>query len=406
MAFLCYFAAEINYNNKFRFKYAIFLFSTFYIFLNSHCMKRFLLFLLLMLCFGAVFGTDYSRIDKQSETVPVKLNTAPEIATYLTRNLTAPTEKVRAIYSWIAHNIRYDVVKMKLNETYVIPQELVDYALSKREGVCANYTALFNACCLSVGIQCYIIEGYVRQNGKLIFNSHSWNAVRIDNRFYEVDVTWAAGYVDNDKFTAKYKDEFFMVSPSVFIKTHMPNDPIWQFSSNPLTFIEFDTANFQKLTVKSTYNFSDSIRMFSKQNILEQLQRKRRRIIQCGMTNSFIKSVLTDLYNESTNEDLRIQTEKYNRAVTEMNKGVIEYNKYVAYLQNSAIKSKEDTRKLVDLLKLAREKTHESSRILSSVKTDNLTLSTDIKRFRKEIESKFSAIDAEISFVSNYKTSF
>ncbi len=369
-------------------------------------MKRFFLFFLLILSFSAVFGTDYSRIDKQSETVPAKLNTASEIAAYLTRNLTTPTEKVRAIYSWIAHNIRYDVEKMKLNETYVNPQELVDYALSKRKGVCANYTALFNACCLSVGIQCYVIEGYVRQNGKLILNGHSWNAVRMDSRFYEVDVTWAAGYVDNDKFTPRYKDEYFMVSPSVFIKTHMPNDPIWQFSSNPITFKEFDTANFQKLTIKSTYNFSDSIRVLSKQNTIEQLQHKRRRMIQCGITNSFIKSVFADLCNEITNEELRIQTEKYNRAVKEMNNGVIDYNKYVTYRQNSAIKSKEDARKLMDLLKSAREKTQESSRILSSVKTDNLNLSTDVKRFKKEIESKFTVIDAEISYVSNYKTSF
>ena len=369
-------------------------------------MKRFLLFFLLMFCFGAAFSTDFSRIDKQSESVPSRLKTAPEIATYLTRNLTSPTEKVRAIYSWIAHNIRYDVVKMKLTETYVNPQELVDYALSRREGVCANYTALFNACCLSVGIQCYVIEGYVRQNGKLILNGHSWNAVRIDNRFYDVDVTWAAGYVENDMFTRRYKDDFFMVSPSVFIKTHMPNDPIWQFSSNPLTFKEFDSANFQKLIVKSTYNFSDSIRMLSKQNTFEQLQHKRRRISQCGMTNSFIKSVMTDLYTEITNEELRIQTEKYNQAVKEMNNGVIEYNKYVAYRQNSVIKSKEDARKLMDLLKSAREKTQEASRILSTVKSENFTLTADIKQFRKDIESKLSAIDAEISFVSTFKIKF
>ena len=369
-------------------------------------MKRFLLFFHLMLSFSAVFATDYSRIDKQSETVPDRLKTTPEIAAYLTRNLNSPTEKVRAIYSWIALNIRYDVLKMKLNETYLNPQELVDYALSKRVGVCANYTALFNAFCLSVGIQDYVIEGYVRQNGKLILNGHSWNAVKIDNGFYNIDVTWAAGYVDNDKFTPKYKDEFFMVSPSEFIKTHMPNDPIWQFSSNPITFKEFDSDNFQKLTIKSTYNFSDSIRMLTKQNTLEQLNHKRRRIIQCGLTNSFIKSTMTDLYNEITNEELRIQTETYNRAVTEMNQGVIEYNKYVACRQNSVIKSKEEAGNLMVLLKSARKKTQDASLVLSWVKTENLTLSADIKRFRKDIVSKFSYIDAEISNVLNFTTKF
>lgn len=367
-------------------------------------MKRFILFVLSVFYFSGVFCADYTRLDKQSESVPVRLKTAPEITAYLTRNLTSPAEKVRAIYYWIAHNIRYDVVKMKMKETYINPQELVDYALAKKEGVCANYTALFNVCCLSVGVQSYVVEGYVRQNGKLILNGHSWNVIKIGNRFYDIDVTWASGYVENDRFYPKFRDEFFMISPTEFIKTHMPNDPIWQLSSNPVTFKEFDAGNFQKQLVSSSFNFSDSITAISHQNLLEQLQHKQHRIIHCGITNSFIKSILGDLYKEIENEELRLQTEKYNLAVTQMNKGVSEYNQYVVFRKKSAIRTKDDVRMVLNLLKSAREKTLEASQLISDLKTNNQELSTQIKRFKKDIETKFTDIDAEISYISGYKT--
>jgi hypothetical protein len=58
------------------------------------------------------------------------------------------------------------------------------------------------------------------------------------------------------------------------------------------------------------------------------------------------------------------------------------------------------------LLKSAGKKTQDASLVLSWVKTENLTLSADIKHFRKDIVSKFSYIDAEISNVLNFTTKF
>jgi len=61
---------------------------------------------------GIMMGADYTKIDKQAESVPGNLKTAKEIARYLTKNLHTPTDKVRAIYYWMAHAIRYDVANM------------------------------------------------------------------------------------------------------------------------------------------------------------------------------------------------------------------------------------------------------------------------------------------------------
>ena len=77
-------------------------------------MKRtFLIFFFIFTC-GVMMGADYTKIDKQAESVPGNLKTAKEITRYLTKGLISPTDKVRAIYYWMAHAIRYDIAKMNL----------------------------------------------------------------------------------------------------------------------------------------------------------------------------------------------------------------------------------------------------------------------------------------------------
>lgn len=367
-------------------------------------MKRSGLFFLLFFCISQSFCADYSKIDKQSATVPTNLKTATEITAYLTKNLNSTTAKARAIYYWIANNIKYDVPKMKANSSYFNQQELVDEVLLKRQGVCANYAALFQACCQFAGIESFVIEGYVRQNGKLFFNGHAWNAIKVDNRYYDIDATWAAGYIENDKFIPKFMDDYFMVLPDEFIKTHMPVDPVWQFSSNPLTYKEFDSGNFQKLAIPAGFNYSDSIKSLSGLSTLEKLQRKQKRIIRCGVTSDFIKNELNSISKEIENEGFRLTAEKLDEAVTELNEGISAYNNYVLNRNGFIIHSNEEKQKLLNLLKLAREKTLSASEILSGLNTTNLKLSTDIKQFSKDIEKILLTINTEITKLNDNLT--
>ena len=275
-------------------------------------MKRLILIIFLILSAHNAFCTDFSKIDLQSESVPANLKTAPQIATYLTRNLTSPVDKVRTIYVWIAHNINYDVVKMKSNSLYYDPQELVDDVLLKRKGVCLNYASLFKECCKSVGIDSYVILGFVRQNGKNSFYNHAWNAVKINNEFYNIDVTWAAGYVDNDKFTRKFTDKYFLILPTDFINTHMPIDPVWQFSTHPISYNSFETGNLGKSFTKGIFNFKDSIISFSYLNKIQLLERKRIRITTCGISNQIVKDELASISGEiDAHSNRKIQRSSY-----------------------------------------------------------------------------------------------
>ncbi|MDR3651730.1 MAG: transglutaminase domain-containing protein [Paludibacter sp.] len=360
-------------------------------------MKQFVLSIIILFNIGNACATDFDKIDKQSESVPANLKTATEIAHYLTRNLSNPTDKTRAIFYWITQNIKYDVAGMNSYKTYSNTQELVDEVLKKRKGVCSNYSALFQALCQSIGIQSYIIDGYIRLNGKLMLEGHSWNAVYIANHFYDIDVTWSSGFVSGNKFKQQFSDKYFMVQPSEFIKTHMPTDPIWQFSTNPITFKDFDTNNFQKLNYTSNFNFVDSIRSISTLTTQENLSRKKLRVIHLGITNSFIKEELINLTNEIEDEELLAVTKKFNHGVEIYNNSILIYNKYVLNREKDNTISSTNIEKNLNLLTSSRSQLDMSLNILNEIKTRNRKLYAKITTLKNQINREHNIIDNEIS---------
>lgn len=365
-------------------------------------MKRFLLLSLYLLAFGTAYCTDYSKIDKQSETVPPNLKTPKEIARYLTHKLSSPTDKVRAIYYWITRNISYDVAKLNKTGFYSDNRDLVNEVLASRKGVCSNYSALFKACCDAIGIESYIIDGYIRQNGKLILVGHSWNAVKIAGQFYNIDATWGAGYLAKGKFVQHFNDAEFMIQPAEFIKTHMPFDPVWQFLFKPVSYKEFDTNNFENTEKNSFFNFSDSIKTISTLNPLEKLKREKHRITQNGKSNKLLDEIVEYISSNIAAEELKQETIKFNNAVDIFNEGVRTYNKYILTVRNTKIKAS-NLSQLTDLLNQAKQKNEKALYMALQVKTNNRQLNDNLNVFKKSIEKEFANIDQENSFLLSKK---
>ena len=358
-------------------------------------MKRTLLLFFFIFTCGVMMGADYTKIDKQAESVPGNLKTAKEIARYLTKNLHSPTEKARAIYYWMAHAIRYDVANMNSTKTYSDSQELVDEVLRKRKGVCANYSALFHACCQAVGVQSYIIEGYTRQYEKIIPIAHAWNAVYIDGRFFDIDVTWAAGYVRGNVYVQQFRDNYFMISPSDFIKTHMPFDPVWQFLNNPLTHKDFESGNFTSLKKESNFNFIDTINEQSRLSSIEKLKSENQRILKAGVTNAMIRDKV------SQNQQ-GITTELYNAAATDFNKGVVKYNEYIQYKNNQFNKLTIKDDYLLELLSSTRQLFESAEQSLSNLKPENNELKNSTRSIETSIKRMTKSLDEEDAFMYKY----
>lgn len=360
-------------------------------------MKRIVFLLLIALPLCLVSGADYSKVDKQSGTIPATLKTAPEISAYLTRNLSTPTEKVRAIYYWISHNIRYDVSQLAgVGITYQIGERnLLNEVLQKRMGVCQHYAELFNACCKSAGIKSYIISGYTKTDGKIADLPHAWNVVIIDGKYYEIDATWASGYVDNGKFTAQFTDIYFMIPPAEFIKTHIPFDPVWQFLDNPVTNKEVEANDFSKLKTPSNFNFADSIKTIAGLDSLNVLVRENKRIRDNGLTNNLLRERVSQNQQNIVNM-------KYNLAVGEVNKAVESYNIYVTNKNKQFNSTTMEVAKILDLLSSARNFTEAAENRIRFLNSDNATITRNISDIQVAINQLKKNIDTEDAFMKKY----
>ena len=146
------------------------------------------------------------------------------------------------IYKWDAQNIKYDCYN------YNHDRSKIDYSLdgtySKGVGVCDGYAKLYLNLSKSIGLEAERVVGYSKGAsfipGRIPSSTdHAWNAVKIDGKYYLLDVTWGAGSCNGDTFQPNFKDSYFCTNPEIFIRTHLPADQKWQLIDKPITLVEF-----------------------------------------------------------------------------------------------------------------------------------------------------------------------
>jgi len=90
----------------------------------------------------------YAAVDKAALAMPAdKTNSTTAIAAYINSNFQTQTDKVRAIFIWVATNVSYDVDNMFAFNEKETTREKIDKVLRTRKGVCEHYAALFNELC-------------------------------------------------------------------------------------------------------------------------------------------------------------------------------------------------------------------------------------------------------------------
>ena len=188
----------------------------------------------------------------RAQNVPAALNAnikkSPEkffnsLINNLVSGINSDDEKARIFHDWIALNIDYDVEGYFSNQTEATDEFEV---LRTGRSVCQGYANIFKKMCDAVNIECIIISGYGRGLGFSVFggsekfnSNHAWNAVKLGGKWYLVDATWDAGYVDARSFIRRYGTGYFKLQPSKFIYTHFPEDEQYQFLSAPVSFEKF-----------------------------------------------------------------------------------------------------------------------------------------------------------------------
>lgn len=181
------------------------------------------------------------------------------LASKLTRSLSTDEQKFRAIYKWICQNIDYDydlylqnkwkqnklttpAAKASWNKKF--SAQVFKTLLHNQKTVCTGYAYLVRELATYAGLSCVIVDGYgrtaaaIRGSGR---PDHSWNAVRLDGKWYLCDATWSTGAYDMNLkvFVRKFDDAYFLADPSVFIRNHFPLDSSWTLLPDKPTRDEF-----------------------------------------------------------------------------------------------------------------------------------------------------------------------
>jgi transglutaminase/protease-like cytokinesis protein 3 len=183
---------------------------------------------------------DYSTADSIALNFPKsKHKSYTELVAPLVENLNTDHEKFRVLFRWITDNISY---------SYSNRTGDVDKVIKKQTAVCAGYANLLKEMCNSAGIECEVISGSsktsVEDINKKIIDSgpgHAWNAVKLYDNWYLVDVTWASGYYikRKRKFVKEFNDFYYLTPPEIFIKNHLPKDKKWQLLDKTMKKNEF-----------------------------------------------------------------------------------------------------------------------------------------------------------------------
>jgi len=338
--------------------------------------------------------TSYSEIDKTWKKIPNNITKHKEIAHYLTRNINTEKEKIRAIYIWITHNIKYDYTKKNKNSTYPLSHNFSEEVLQKRKGVCLHYSSLFKTMAEDVGIKAYIING-ISKNYKDSISalSHSWNAVKIDNSYFFLDLTWASGFVINNIYVNEFRDIYFLSKADEFIKDHLPYDPIWQFKNHTINIYDFKK---NVLDSEARYfNFKDSLIKYEKQSSLNKLIFSTKRIISSGTNNANFK-------NKIKHNKTRINNIKYNKYIDSLNYGIKKYNNYIRIKNTQFNNCKIADNSILYLINNAKTGIYNAYKGLNALKTENIHLKKLIIKTKETIPALKNNLDKEIEFVDIY----
>ena len=233
--------------------------------------------LLLFLLIPTVTFAQYERVDEQVKSYPKSFSDPQLLAQRINADFSQPDEKVRAIFTWITLNIKYDLnayytqanngiaysyssPEDKIKKDFEFRLTLAKKTLRTKKAVCEGYSTLFVSLATAVGLESAIVTGtskiHETQIGKLPKASdHAWNAVKIDGKWKLLDATWGAGVVDTNqqKFKPEFNDAYFFTDPEKFFLNHFPDDQKWlltnksaeDFAALPLYFPEYLKSNYE-----------------------------------------------------------------------------------------------------------------------------------------------------------------
>lgn len=143
-------------------------------------------------------SVEFNMPAEQIPDAKIEFDTAAEAIIGIAGQLTSFYEREKYVHDYILENARYDSSDVKSAQSAYS-------ALVTGKTVCAGYAKAFQYIMTRLNIPTYYCTGYSS-------GDHAWNIVRLDDGFYNVDLTWDA------KDTVSYA--YFNRTDEEFSETH------------------------------------------------------------------------------------------------------------------------------------------------------------------------------------------
>ena len=234
--------------------------------------------LLLLSCPFFAHAQDFAKADSTVKAYPA-FSDIDTLAAQINADFTTEADKARAIFTWIALNIQYDLPAAGKGERQVaysyrseeeklaiqkkVKLDLAIKTIRSKKGVCQGYATLFFVLAEKTGLEAAIVPGTSKSHTSQIgngpgANDHAWNAVKINGKWKLLDATWASGVVEGIKpaFKFKFNDGYFFATPDVFFLNHYPKEDKWlltgktpqDFASLPLYYGNYLMGGYEFLS--------------------------------------------------------------------------------------------------------------------------------------------------------------
>ncbi|HTA62291.1 MAG TPA: transglutaminase domain-containing protein [Bacteroidia bacterium] len=367
--------------------------------------KKYIFILLLLVCFIATSWAQknkYTPIYVKANSIPDSLTYSTEkLAKYFNDNFTTNTDKVRAIYYWIAAHISYDVDNMFAVNLEANKTELIKKTLATQKGICIDYAYLFEDIATRCGVPCISIFGFTKQSGFVDYIAHAWVTAKPDSTWLLYDPTWGSGNIVNRKFVKSINDFYFETKPTEFIKNHMPYDPLWQLLNYPITQDEFFNADLKQNKSKPYFNFTDTISQYQKLSDIDKDVTALRRIENNGIKNTITFSRVVYLKTEIANFQNNQTVNLYNGAAANYNDAGVLFNQYINY-KNSQFTPQKPDAQILKMIDTTAKMLNTSQNKLLEIKTPVQNVSSSIITLQKMLTELKGRLDEETKFVNTY----
>lgn len=334
--------------------------------------------------------------------------TSASMAAWLVSHCENKTAILRSLYIWMSSHISYDVVNTFQPGYYKDTADAINKTLQTRTAVCEGYASLYMDVARRAGIPAMMVTGYPMTNGRPDNASHAWVAVQPDNEWKMVDPTWGSGSVTNNKYTPRLNWKHFLADPHEYLKTHVPFDPLFQFSEYPLRHDEIRDGKWGGGTDQPVFVFRDTLAAFNKMPALAKSENMAARIGRSGVTNQLISAELTFLINQLTVARQNAGIMEQNRVADQINECSRLYNRltntfndYVNFRnkQFSPVRPDEEIREWIDGMSRQSDEVERKARRLSVTDPGNRRVLLEVLEANTQLKRR---IADEQAFVAKY----